>query len=87
MKKLTESFKSTGIRNFRVEVEHSFPWVSIHLGRLNCEEMVSVSDWIKVTFYESERFAHLSPTLGLRNGSFCLVIDIKQCEKIFGKMR
>ena len=87
MKKLKESFKSTGIRNFRVEVEHSFPWVSIHLEELNCEEMVRVSDWIKVTFYESERFAHLLPKLCKRNGSLCLVIDLKQCEKIFGKMR
>jgi hypothetical protein len=84
VKKITDSFRITGIQEFKVEVEHGYPWVSIHLPPLNCNDMMSVSEWIMETFSEVGMYSHLSPTIGMRNGSFCLVIDKVQCEKVFG---
>lgn len=83
-KKITDSFRRTGIREIRVEVEHTYPWVSIHLPQLDCSQMISVSEWIMETFSEKGRYSHLLPKLGMRNGSFCLVISREQCQEKFG---
>lgn len=84
-KKIENSFRKTGIRDFSVEIEHSFPWVSIKLGQLDCEEMVRVSDWVKENFYVKGNYSHLLPKLCTRFSQMSLVISREQCEKIFGE--
>ncbi len=85
-KSLTESFRKTGIREYRVEVEHTYPWVSIHLPQLDCEQMMSLSKWIRETFSQEGKYSHLLPKIGLRLGSFCLVISREQCIEKFGEL-
>ena len=57
-------------------------WKRLVFHKLNCEEMDEISQYIKDTFSEKDRYTHLLPTIGVYNGFLCLTIDEKFIREI-----
>jgi hypothetical protein len=86
VKIIGDSFVKTGIgqRDFSVEKEHNYPYyvIKIYCG-LTCADMEKISKWIRDKFTVENRWTHLLPKLGIRDGCMSLVIDKELAEKIF----
>ena len=82
MSKELSEFKKHFQSNCGVKVidtieESTFPhWKRLCFGPLNCEEMLEVSSYIRITFGTPGNYSHLSPKLHSYNGILCLTVDV-----------
>jgi hypothetical protein len=75
----------TGIKVHCLDTDRSAPhWVRLILPcGLNCEQLDSISNFIKETFSVKGRYSHLLVTLGSHCGSLSLTADIKDLERAY----
>lgn len=87
LKALAKDFsQKTEIKVFPLEERTIFHWKRlVFRSGLNCEQMDTVSQYIKDTFSTKGIFTHLSPTVGVHNGNMCLTVRAEQVQEFILK--
>ena len=65
-----------------IEERQYFHWKRLVFKEgLNCEELNTISNYIKNTFSQKDLYSHLLPKLVVCDNKLCLTVDVKEIKR------